>query len=193
MKHAVLYPLALILTLSACKEEIAQDVSPVALTANAIDHYCQMNLVEHAGPKGQVHLEGLPAAPLFFSQVRDLVAYARMPEQDHRILALWVNDMGAAGASWDQPGAANWIDAKTAYYVIGSGMEGGMGADELVPFADPARANAFAGEHGGQVISYDDIPLDAVLPPDEETPLADDPDFQNRLKALDRHSTEKGA
>ena len=101
--------LALILLLAACREEVAQITDPVALTPETVGHVCQMNLLEHEGPKGQVHLEGLPGAPLFFSQVRDVVAYLRLPEQTHRILAVWVNDMGAPGATWESPGATNWI------------------------------------------------------------------------------------
>ena len=41
--------------------------------------------------------------------------------------------------------------------------EGGMGGSEAVPFADPARAAAFAAEHGGEVVAFDAIPADYVL------------------------------
>ena len=179
--------LILILLLAACRDEAAQSVTPVALTADAVDHYCQMNVIEHAGPKAQVHLDGLPGAPLFFAQVRDAVAYARMPEQDRRILAIWVNDMGAEGATWDDPGTAtNWIDAMAASYVIGSDMKGGMEAPELVPFADAGKAAAFAAAHGGQVRAFADIPDSAVIPPD--APLAaEDDDITDRLDALTHH------
>ncbi|MBC2836505.1 nitrous oxide reductase accessory protein NosL [Paragemmobacter straminiformis] len=182
--------LLLALLLGACREEAAQAVDPVALTADAIDHYCQMNVTEHSGPKGQVHLEGLPQAPLFFAQIRDTIAYARMPEQTHRILAIWVNDMGATGATWDDPGAENWIDAQTAFYVIGSSRMGGMGAPELVPFSDPAKAAAFAATNGGKVVTLADVPDSAVIAPDEpEATLAEDEDYQTRLKALSHHHT----
>lgn len=189
MKKALL----LILLLAACKEEVAQDVTPVALRPDTIGYYCQMTLAEHPGPKGQAHLDGLPGAPLFFSQVRDLLAYARLPERDNRILALWVSDMGASGATWDQPGTTNWIDATKAVYVIDSHVEGGMGAPELVPFADPAKAAGFAAREGGQVVTFDAIPDAAVIPPEEAAPLTDDPEFDQRLKALDQRQPGKGA
>ena len=182
MKKALL----LILLLAACRDEAAQDVTPVVLTANAIDHYCQMNVTEHSGPKAQIHLEGLPEAPLFFAQVRDAVAYARMPEQTHRILAIWVNDMGADGANWDAPGPANWVDALTALYVVGSSRMGGMGAPELVPFADRTKAAGFAAANGGEVVTLADIPDSAVIAPDEPE-VAEDADYQSRLRALSKH------
>ena len=180
--------LILCLTLAACQEKAAQDTAPVPLDPHAIGHYCQMELLEHEGPKAQVHLEGLPGAPLFFSQVRDVVAYSRMPEQSHVILATWVNDMGAAGATWADPGINNWIKAEDAVYVVGAAIEGGMGAPELVPFLDPASAKAFTEIHGGVVMRLDQIPDDAVLTPvaiDADTPEADS-EFEQRLRALSR-------
>ncbi|MDZ4093708.1 MAG: nitrous oxide reductase accessory protein NosL, partial [Paracoccaceae bacterium] len=80
--------LGLLLPLAACRED-APLPGPVAMTAEAVGHYCQMGILEHPGPKAQVHLDGLPA-PLFFSQVRDAVAYQRMPEQSGRIIAIYV-------------------------------------------------------------------------------------------------------
>ena len=147
MKRALLFALAL----AACREEVAQNTDPVALTPETLGHFCQMNLLEHEGPKGQVHLDGLPGAPLFFSQVSDLVTYLRLPEQSNAVLAIYVSDMGADGATWDQPGATNWTKAATATYVVGSDATGGMGAPELVPFADPAAAKAFAARRAGKL------------------------------------------
>lgn len=182
MRRAIL----LILALAACREEVAQHPDPVALTRDAVGHFCQMDLFEHPGPKAQVHLDGLPGTPLFFSQVRDAVAYQRLPEQSHPILAIYVNDMGVA-PSWEEPGATNWIAAEIAHYVVGSAREGGMGAPEVVPFGDPAAAAAFAAVHGGRVVAYDAIPDAAVILPEGPAPdAAEDADYQARLRALTR-------
>jgi copper chaperone NosL len=70
--------------------------------------------------------------------------------------------MGAA-PSWDEPGAGNWIDARKAFYVIGSTVKSGMGADEAVPFSNDAAARAFAAKNGGRVAGFADIPKDYVL------------------------------
>ena len=184
--RAMLAALAL-LALAACREETAALPDPAAMTEEAVGHYCQMGLLEHPGPKGQVHLSGMPY-PLFFSQVRDAIAYQRMPEQSHMIAVIYVSDMGAAGASWEDPGAENWIAADTAHYVVGSTIAGGMGAPELVPFSDPDRAAAFAAEHGGDVLRLADIPDAEVLTPVElegDIGAGDDADFLDRLRALE--------
>lgn len=159
----VFLPLALLL--AACQPEAAtRPPEPVAMTATSLGHYCQMNLLEHPGPKAQVHLAGMDGKPLFFSQVRDAIAYQRMPEQSGVITAIYVSDMGAA-ESWDTPGADNWIAADTAIYVTGAKVQGGMGAPELVPFSSREKAEAFAAAQGGQLVTLTDIPDGDVLAP----------------------------
>lgn len=177
------------LALAACKEEVATHPDPVSLTAEAVGHYCQMDLLEHPGPKAQVHLAGLEN-PLFFSQVRDAIAYQRMPEQSHAITAIYVNDMAAA-PSWDQPGADNWIQATDAHFVMGSDATGGMDAPELVPFLKAEDASAFAQARGGQVLRLAEVAdadvLSAVpIATFPDTDRAEDDDFEARLKQLSR-------
>lgn len=171
--------------LSACKQEVAQSTVPQDMTPETLGHYCQMNLLEHPGPKAQIFLEG-NSAPLFFSQVRDAIAYMRGPEQVAPILAVYVNDMGMAGATWDWPGDGNWIAADKAFYVVGSAREGGMGAPEAVPFSSQADAETFILAEGGRVLTLADITDDIVLAPVEAG--ADhgtgDEDFHGRLRSL---------
>ena len=152
-----------LLVLAACKEEAKAPPEPVGLTQVALSFFCQMNIAEHGGPKGQIHLAGYPQ-PLFFAQVRDLVAYLKSPERDAKITAIYVSDMGVA-MSWDLPGANNWIAADTAVFVVGARVAGGMGAPEIVPFSDTAQAKDFTAHYGGQVLSLDQIPDDAALGP----------------------------
>lgn len=179
MKRTLIFALLL----AACQDEVAQNTDPVALTAETLGHFCQMNLLEHEGPKGQVHLDGLPGAPLFFSQVSDLVTYLRLPEQSNAVLAIYVSDMGATGATWEAPGATNWTDAATATYVVGADVTGGMGAPELVPFADPAQAKAFVALHGGALMGLEAIPDSAIVAIEPGLPEGDD-DYSRRLKSL---------
>lgn len=154
-----------VLSLAACREEETTPPPPVSMTEEALGFYCQMNMSEHPGPKAQVHLDGV-AAPLFFAQVRDAIAYQRMPEQDWVVIAIYVNDMGVA-PSWEDPGADNWIAAETAFYVVGAEFAGGMGAPELIPFSDAAAAQAFADLNGGEVVALAQITDDQVLAPVE--------------------------
>ncbi|PVH30260.1 nitrous oxide reductase accessory protein NosL [Pararhodobacter oceanensis] len=176
-----------ILALAACEDELATLPAAVTMDAEAVGHYCQMNLLEHPGPKAQVHLSGMEH-PLFFSQVRDAVAYQRMPEQSHAITVIYVSDM-SHGADWAEPGADNWIPADTAHYVIGADIAGGMGAPELVPFSSAEDAAAFTREHGGEVTRLADIPDTLVLAPvefEDHSSAGDDDDFRQRLLDLSR-------
>ncbi len=134
---------------------------PVALTETAIGHYCGMNVLEHPGPKGQVMLGRIPE-PIWFSSARDVVAFTMLPEEPKDISAIYVSDMANA-PSWEEPGAQNWVDARQAFYVIGSSLRGGMGAPETVPFSTQAAATEFAGRNGGQVVGFAEIPRDYVL------------------------------
>lgn len=181
---------ALFAPLAACKEKAAQDTAAVEMNAETLGHYCQMNVLDHPGPKAQVHLEGAPA-PLFFSQVRDAFAYVRSPEQVAPILAVYVNDMGHADATWDDPGAENWLVAEDAWYVVGTGREGGMGLPETIPFGTRSAADTMAEAEGGSVLRLAEIPDDMVLSPTVAPDAADESEFESRLRALSQTIEEE--
>ena len=175
--------LLLVLLLAACRTEPEVPAS-AAMTPESVGYYCQMNVLEHPGPKAQVHLKDV-LDPLFFSQVRDAIAYQRMPEQAAEIDAIYVSDMAHA-PSWDQPGAENWVALDRAVFVVGSSRTGGMGAAETVPFSDPTAAQAFAAQFGGRVMALSDIPDAEVLEAADKpaaVPAGPD-DYAARLRAL---------
>lgn len=149
------------LLLSACSEEQAAMPAPFALTEEAMGRYCGMNVLEHAGPKGQIILEKIPEA-IWFSSARDTLAFTMLPEEPRDIAAIYVSDMGKA-TSWEAPGADNWIDARKAVFVIESKRRGGMGTQEAVPFSSEADAKAFADKNGGRLVTFDDMPQDYIL------------------------------
>ncbi len=158
------WPLLALALLAACDDETSRALpSPLTLNDDAAGYYCQMVILEHEGPKAQLFLAGAPA-PLWFSQVRDGLAYLKSPEQEGEILVLYVNDMGKA-KSYAEPGADNWIKAQDAFYVVGSDAIGGMGAPELVPFGTAEHAEEFAAARGGAVMKLEDIPVETVLSP----------------------------
>lgn len=136
---------------------------PAEVSAEATGHYCGMLLVDHEGPKGQIHLAGR-AAPVWFSSVRDTIAFTRLPEEPRDITAIYVNDMARA-RHWAQPEPGSWVEARQAWFVIDSDMRGGMGAPEAVPFSDRAAAEAFGKLHHGRVLRLTDIPDAYVLGP----------------------------
>lgn len=148
------------LMLASCggaKEETPPP-APAPITDNAVGHYCTMNLAEHNGPKAQIYLNGKPDKPVWFSTVRQMFGYTKLPEEPKGIHVIYVTDMGKV-ADWTTPNADEaWIDAKKAWYVIDSGFIGGMGSEDALPFADKAQAEKFAQEKGGKVVSFDDMP-----------------------------------
>ena len=139
----------------------AKEPPPVALTQDAMGHFCGMALVEHPGPKGQILLRG-DRRPVWFSSARDTVAFTYLDEESKAISAIYVSDMGKA-PDWEHPGPDNWVEARRAWFVLGSNRRGGMGAEEAVPFSDQGAAERFAAEHGGRVLRMAELPRDWVL------------------------------
>ena len=147
--------------LVACGEDIPTSApKPIELSRADVGHYCRMIVVDHKGPKGQIHIKGRDK-PVFFSSVRDTIAFTMLPEEPKRLTAIYVNDMGRS--NWDKPQKGTWIDARKAHYVIGSSRRGGMGAPEAVPFSQPGTATAFAARYGGRVVGFDKIPKGYIL------------------------------
>ena len=140
---------------------------PAELAGDAVGYYCNMIVMNHPGPKGQIFLAGREK-PLWFASVRDAVAFTRLPEEPKSVIAIYVNDMSRTSRDRPEPGA--WTDARSAWYVVGSSMRGGMGAPEAVPFAEREAAERFARERGGRVLAFDAIPDEAVLGAVGQTP-----------------------
>lgn len=157
---------ALLLGLGACKEERAEAPPARAVTAEAVGEFCGMALAEHPGPKGQIFVQGRPD-PFWFASVRELFAFTHLPEYPKNITAIYVTDMAQA-PDWSRPQPGPWMDAKHAFYVVGSQRRSGMDTDELVPFGTEAAARRFAAENGGRVVRYADVPVEAVFPVAEE-------------------------
>lgn len=169
------------LMLSACNEQVVKQAPPPphALTASAIGNYCGMNVLEHPGPKAQIILASR-IEPVWFSSARDALSFTMLPEEPKDILAIYVSDMAKA-TSWDKPGAENWIEARSAFFVVGSRMKSGMGADEAVPFSDRAAAETFAGENGGRVTTFAEVPPSYVLgAPADATGSVEEPASRTR-------------
>ncbi len=152
--------------LAACDDAAKRAAvpSPREPGPEAVGYYCGMTVADHAGPKGQILLEGREE-PLWFSSARDALAFTRLPEESKAIAAIYVTDMAVA-RDWEQPEAGSWVEAREAVFVVGSERRGGMGALETVPFSDRAAAERFQEEHGGRLFSFENVPESAVLGPD---------------------------
>lgn len=136
--------------------------SPAAMTPLEIDPHttCDLDgmlLADYAGPKAQIFYAG-QAAPTFFCDTVELFHTLLAPEQVKTVQAVFVQDMGKA--DWEQP-RGNWIDAKGAYYVLGSKRHGSMGPT-IASFAQEADARKFAAQWGGRLLRYAEVKPDMV-------------------------------
>jgi len=145
----------------ACSDrQPASVVVPQELTRDAVGYFCGMTVLDHKGPKGQVFLADRQQ-PLWFSSVRDTIAFTMLPGEPKNIVAIYVTDIGHA--SWDQPEPGTWIDARQAFYVLGSDRVGGMQVAEVVPFVTREDARLFIKQYGGEIVVFDAVPRESIF------------------------------
>ncbi len=138
--------------LAGCgSKDEAVAAQPVQLTREIVDSVDGMILLDYPGPKGQIHYAS--GKPDFFCDTVGLFSMYLQPEQQKRVRALFVQDMGQT--DWKNP-SGHWIDAKAAFYVAGSRARGAMGPT-LASFAREEDARAFAGREGGKVYRFDEV------------------------------------
>ena len=143
--------------LAACGKGGDSTVAPVEIakdTACALDG---MLLADYPGPKAQIHYDGQPA-PEFFCDTMEMLSMYLRPEQARKVKAAYVQDMGKT--EWDAPKGA-WIDARSAFYVVGSKKRGAMGPT-IPSFGTAADAQKFADGNGGKVLPFAQITPDMV-------------------------------
>lgn len=143
------------LLLTACGEP-AKPPQPREILADTACALDGMILRDFPGPKAQIHYD--QGEPDFFCDTREMFSILLRPEQKKRVVAVYTQDMGKA--DWTQP-EGQWIDAKTAFYVVGSPRRGSMGP--TVPsFAREADARKFAEQYGGKVLPFAQVTIDMV-------------------------------
>lgn len=143
------------LLLGACGPSGTAPVQPAELTR---EHYCALDgmlLADYPGPKAQIHYAGQPT-PEFFCDTVEMFALLLKPEQARQVTAAFVQDLDQT--TWDAPKGA-WIDAKKAFYVVGTRKRGAMGPT-LPSFGSRAGAEKFAATEGGKVLAYAEITPD---------------------------------
>lgn len=57
---------------------------------------------------------------------------------------------------------ATWLDAKTAFFVIGSDIRGPMRGPDIPAFASDTEATAFVSKQGGRMLRFDAIDSSTV-------------------------------
>lgn len=145
--------------LAGCGERAgeARTLAPVEIDRATSCDLDGMLLADYPGPKAQVHFVGQDK-PSFFCDTVELFNILLAGEQVRVARAIYVQDMGKA--DWDAP-QGHWIDAKPAFFVLGSKRHGSMGPT-IGSFAQEADATKFANTYGGKVLRFADIKADMV-------------------------------
>ncbi len=163
MKNRFLCVISLFYILFGCDNPTTRQIqTPHAVSRDDIGYYCNMIVENHTGPKGQILLSDREKA-IWFTSVRDALAFTLLPDEPKNIAAFFVTVMDEG--EWEHPEKQinSWHDAQMAWYVINSSQRGGMGQMELIPFKQQKSANDFVELNGGEVVAYPDIPEDYVL------------------------------
>jgi copper chaperone NosL len=140
--------------LAACGDQATSNatLAPVEIERGTACELDGMLLADYPGPKGQIHYAGQDA-PVFFCDTTELLNTLLAGEQVRAVRNAFVQDM--AKADWSQP-KGYWIEAKAAFYVVGSKRHGSMGPT-IASFADKADADRFSQEYGGKVLSFAEL------------------------------------
>lgn len=146
--------------LTACSDETKQTINtdPVAFHSGDECHVCGMLIVEWPGPKGQ-SINTQTGETVKFCSTVDMFSWLLQPENKTLQAKIYVHDM--AQTAWDKPEDEHLVDAREAWYVMGSGLLGSMGP-AIPSFADRAAADKLAAESGGRVLTFDEIDLDVL-------------------------------
>ncbi len=162
MRTLLLFAFSLASLIPGCDDRTAAaPPAPQEVSEDSIAQFCNMNLSEHPGPKGQIFIRS-DSKPFWFASVHDVFAFLILKDTPKDVVAVYVNDMAKA-KNWEKPEPGTWLDARKAVYVIGSRKKGGMGEDEAVPFSDRTAAERFAGSNGGRIVTFDEMPRDYIL------------------------------
>ncbi|MGI9288985.1 MAG: nitrous oxide reductase accessory protein NosL [Pseudomonadales bacterium] len=149
--------------LSSCDQPRREEAPrPLTPTRADLGYFCRMIVEDHLGPKSQVFLSGKDE-PLWFTSVRDGIAFTLLPEEPRNIRSVFVTAMDNTDWSHPETELQSWISADKAWYVVGSKRRGGMGAAEAIPFKNESAAQGFAEEFGGYVAALVEIPDNYIL------------------------------
>ena len=156
----LLIALSASLLLLSCSENTTEQKMLTAVTIEKADecHLCGMIIEGFAGPKGAASHKTDEVVRKFCS-TRDMFAYYLDPENKRNIAQMLVHDMSQV--PWETPQDELFINAKEAYYVVGSSKRGAMGST-LASFAEKPVAVKFAAEFGGELLTFEQITLDKI-------------------------------
>lgn len=146
--------------MSGCGESQKAEINvePVAFHSGDECHVCGMLILEWPGPKGQ-SINTHSGETLKFCSTVDMFSWLLQPENKTLQAKIYVHDM--AKTHWDQPEDEHLMDAREAWYVVGSGLMGAMGPS-IASYGTRFSADALAEQTGGRVLSYAEIDLEVL-------------------------------
>ncbi|MGF1757689.1 nitrous oxide reductase accessory protein NosL [Photobacterium sagamiensis] len=145
----------------ACSEESSEKAmvrQAVAIEQADECHLCGMIISNYPGPKGETYNKSSDSVSKFCS-TRDLFSFVLQPENTRQVKEIYVHDMSKT--PWQRPEDEYFIDAREAWYVIGSEKTGAMGKT-LASFGQKADAEVFIKEFGGKLYSFEEITIDVL-------------------------------
>ena len=140
---------------SESEEQITARPDPVHFGSGDECHVCGMAITRFPGPKGEA-ITAREQTVHKFCSTRDMFSWALQPENAKRDHTLYVHDM--TQTDWEHPDDTALIDAREAYFVVGSERKGAMGPT-LASFASEDSAVEFANEYGGEVVKFQDVTM----------------------------------
>ena len=151
-------------SLISCSDKAEQEQmlhKAVAMESGDECHLCGMLITRFDGPKGEVFRKETGDQVFKFCSTRDMFSYYLDPENKRNVAQMMVHDMSKMPWGSDGIDDKYFIDAKAAWYVVGSEKTGAMG-ETLASFSEQSDAQAFAKEFGGKVISFADINYETI-------------------------------
>jgi copper chaperone NosL len=141
------------LLLAACEKPVQTTYSdaPTAFHPSDECHVCGMIIDGFPGPKGEVVER---SGTKKFCSTAEMIGWWLQPENHRGDARLYVHDMGHS--QWNAPDDSHLIDAKDAFYVVGTRLKGAMGV-VLASFTSQQAAEKLATEQGGRVLRFSDI------------------------------------
>jgi copper chaperone NosL len=153
-----------VLILGACSDNSAQkEIIQKAVVMESSDecHLCGMLIMNFDGPKGEIFRKEQGDKVFKFCSTRDMFSYYLDPENKRNVSQIFVHDMSKMPWGSDSIDDKHFIDAKEAWFVMGSEKTGAMGKT-LASFSLETDALAFAKEFGGKVLGFSEVDQDSL-------------------------------
>ncbi|MCL1077924.1 nitrous oxide reductase accessory protein NosL [Parashewanella spongiae] len=151
------FTLLFITFVSACGQNESELSVRQAQQIHAGDecHLCGMLITNFPGPKGELYTKTSDKVKKFCS-TRDMFSFLLDPEYQKQVKEVFVHDMSKS--HWDKPDDSYFIDARKAWFVVGSNKTGAMGKT-IASFSLKTDAEKFSQEFGGKVYPFKDIKM----------------------------------